>query len=312
MIAPRANRQLIGHKEAKDLFLKALHSGKVAHAWILSGPTGIGKATFAYHMARYVLSNRQDGNTEFKSDDPLYRRTVAQSHGDLHTLETEGNEISVDLVRQLNSSLNQTQVETGWRVVIIDGADRLNRNAANALLKRLEEPPTQTLFFLTTSYPGKLLPTIRSRCQVLPLNPLTDEQVKLVFISQNLQLPDFTILAQGSPGRLMHMLEGKGPDIYADLQKIYKGEAVPFFAQIYGDDEQSFTTIEDLLRNFLHTELLKKVQDQPSYFNHLGIEQSLDVYEKIEQLFDDCRLAQLDKKATLNCVIANLNFKDAA
>lgn len=313
MLTPCENLELIGHQEQQDLFLKSFESGRIPHAWILSGPEGIGKATFAYHMARYLLSGRQDGNTKCTSGDPHYRRMVAQSHGDVYILGREDNsEIPIDAVRQLNQFLNQTSREGGWRVVIVDGADRLNRNAANALLKRLEEPPHQTMFFLITSYPGKLLPTIRSRCQFMSFNPLSDPQLKKVFAILQKQVPDFASHLQGSPGRLLRLMEGKGPQIFEDLLKVYAGEDVPAFAQTYGADEESFRIVEDLLRNYLHNQILEKAQEQPSLFGEMTVNQSLDLYEKIEQLFNDCRQAQLDKKATLTCVLAHIKYKEAA
>lgn len=148
MLTPRENLHLFGHLEARECFLNAVHSQRFPHAWILSGPFGVGKATFAYHMARYILSNREDRNTTFTQDDPLYCRIRAQSHGDLWTVGgDEGGEIGIEPIRQLTSFLSQTTFEGGWRVVIIDGVEKLNRNAANALLKSLEEPPSKTVFF---------------------------------------------------------------------------------------------------------------------------------------------------------------------
>src|ERR1700722_1789174 len=134
MVNPRENLKLFGHQEILKAFLKSFHSDRFSHAWIIAGPSGIGKATFAFHMARYILSGRKDGNTSFAENDPLYRRIAVQSHGDLWTLgEGMIGEIGVEPIRELNGFLNQTPAEGGWRIVIIDGVDRLNRNAANAL-----------------------------------------------------------------------------------------------------------------------------------------------------------------------------------
>ena len=128
MLIPRENLTLFGHQDARDSFLKSFHSSHFPHAWIVGGPGGIGKATFSFHLARYILSVRTDGNTIFSDVDSLHRRIMAKSHGDLWIVEEdEGKEIGVESIRELNSSLNQTSAEGGWRVVIIDGADRLNR-----------------------------------------------------------------------------------------------------------------------------------------------------------------------------------------
>lgn len=305
MLTPRENLTLIGHQNARDLFLKSFHSARTPHAWIVSGPFGIGKATFAFHMARYILSGRTDDNTSFSESDPLHRRMVAQSHGDLWTvMNEEGKEIGVEAIRQLNSSLNHTPAEGGWRVVIIDGADRMNRNAANALLKRLEEPPVKTIFFLTTPLAGHLLPTIRSRCQLLPLEPLQEDEVKQVLQSQGLSVPDFLEASEGSPGRIMGLMEGS--QLYTDLQAILKGSDATSFIHTHGGDDGTYRMIEDLTRHFVHAQLLAKVEGRASYFAKHSLDDSLKIHEKVEELFDRCKLAQLDRKATLTCVFASL------
>ncbi len=300
MITPRENLSLFGHHKARELFLKAFHSARFPHAWIVAGPFGIGKATFAFHMARYILSGRRDGNTTFAESDPLHRRIVAQSHGDLRTITDDGKEIGVDTIRDLNSFLNQTSAEGGWRVIIIDGADSLNRNAANALLKRLEEPPHKTVFFLVTSFPGRLLSTIRSRCQLLPLASLSEEETRKVLTSQSIEISVPAQLPQGSPGRLIRLLGGEGATLCTDLQNVLQGESAASFIHKYGGEEASYALIEDVLREHLHIRLLSAIEEKRS------LDRALDVYEKVQRLFDECRFAQLDRKATLTCIFANL------
>ncbi len=306
MLTPRENLKLFGHQAPQDRFLDAFHSERFPYGWIVSGSFGIGKATFSYHMARYILSGRNDRNTVFSETAPLYRRIVAQSHGDLWVLGEELGEIGVEPVRELNGFLNQTSAEGGWRVVIVDGADRLNHNGANALLKRLEEPPPQTVFFLVTAFPGRLLPTIRSRCQFLNLSPLEESELQDVLSSQGLVPPDFLDMAQGSPGRLIRLMESEGKVIYEDLQKVLKGGDFSTFIHNHGSEEKSYALIEDLLRNFLHTQLIAKAEGRPSYFENMSMDEVLTISERINHLFDQCRFAQLDKKATLACIFTNL------
>ncbi len=302
MLTPRENLNLFGHQETKDFFLKAFHSPRFSHAWVLGGPYGIGKATFAHSMARYILAGRQDSNTTFTENDPLYRRIVAQSHGDLWTIESENErEISVDLIREMNSFLTQTPREGGWRVVLIDGAENLNHNAANALLKRLEEPPPKTVFLLTTPLPERLLATVRSRCQFLAFAPLQDDDVYNVLHSQKLSLPPFASLAQGSPGRLIRLMEGEGVPLMEELQKVLKGDNPTALIHQAGENETSYHLIEDLLRTFLYTDLMAKVEDP------IKTKVALNIYEKVTHLFDQCRSAQLDRRATLACVLGELN-----
>ena len=311
MLIPRENLKLFGHQAQREALLKAFHSERFPHGWILAGPFGIGKATFSFHMARYILSGRRDGNTDFAENEPFHRRIVAQSHGDVWTLgDEQTREIGIESIRELNSCLNQTSVTGGWRIIIIDGADKLNRNAANALLKRLEEPPPQTVFFLTTPYPGRLFPTIRSRCQLLTFNPLKEEDVREVLQSQGLSPPEFFPLAEGSPGQLMRLMEDQGAKIYEELQKVFEGGSPTSFIHTYGGEETSYTLIEDLFRNFLHTHLMAKAEGKSSFFKDVSLDQTLAICEKIKELFDKCRFAQLDKKVTLTCAFANIQNKN--
>lgn len=301
MLTPQENLTLFGHEEAKAFFLNAFHSSRFPHAWILGGDFGIGKATFAFHMARYIFSRRQDKNTSFLSHEPLHRRIVAQSHGDLWVAGGDSEtEIGVDRIRDLNAFLTQTSAEGGWRVLIIDGAEKLNRNAANALLKRLEEPPSQTIFFLVTTVPAHLLATIRSRCQPLSLKPLGERDVIKVLQSQGMEIPTFFSLGEGSPGRLMRLMEGNGLQIYAELQKIIKGASPTDFINTYAGEESSYNVIEDLLRIFLYKDLMEKLERRGK------IDQALIAYDQIDYLLSQCRFAQLDRRVTLSCAFANL------
>lgn len=305
MLTSRENLTLIGHQEARNLFLQAYHSARFPHGWIISGAFGIGKATFACHMARYLLSGRLDGNTQFAENDPLHRRMMAGSHGDLWTISPEdGKEIGVDAIRNLNSALNQTPAEGGWRVVIIDGADSLNRNAANALLKRLEEPPVKTLFFLITSLPGRLLPTIRSRCQCLHFNSLTDDEVKQVLQAQGLSVPDTLASFDGSAGRAMRLMAGEGAQLYTDLQAVLNGGSPTAFIHAYGGDD-FYEQVEDLVRQFVHAQLLKNAGSD-------SVEKALKLHEEVDSLFTQARVGQLDRKATLTCVFASLHFNQVS
>lgn len=301
MLSPRENQDLFGHTQAKEHFLNAFHSSRFPHAWIFAGDFGVGKATFAFHMARYILSRRDNKDTHFSDDDPLYRRVAAQSQEDLWVVgEEKSPEIGVEIIRNLNTVLTQTSRGGGWRIIIIDGAERLNNNAANALLKRLEEPPPKTVFFLVTHLPGHLLPTIRSRCQFLFFSPLADEDVKQVMAAQNLSLPSFSSLMQGSPGRLMRVIKGEGAHIFGDLQNILKGENATPFIHTHGGNETSYDLVEDMLRTFLYTRIMSTIEDQEL------VPPMLATYETITQLFEQCRFAQLDKKATLSCVLAEM------
>jgi DNA polymerase-3 subunit delta' len=189
---PRETTALFGHREAEAALLTAYKSGRIPHAWLIGGAQGIGKATLAYSMARFVLSHRDPLSPAVRraeslaidADAPAARHVASGAHGGLLVLERSANEkgvlrtvITVDETRETISFFGSTAAVEGWRVCIVDTVDELNPNAANALLKILEEPPQQSLFLLVSHAPARVLPTIQSRCRKLRLRPLAIEDV---------------------------------------------------------------------------------------------------------------------------------------
>ena len=182
---PRETRILLGHQAAEEMLAAAFAEGRMHHAWLLAGRAGIGKATLAYRLARHVLARPDErdpsgSSLEVPFSSTAARQVAALSHPGLLVLrrlydaksKRFGSAIPVDEVRRLKSFLGLTAGEDSWRVVVVDSADDLNPNAANALLKSLEEPPRRCLFVLLASEPSGLLPTVRSRCRRLDLQPL--------------------------------------------------------------------------------------------------------------------------------------------
>jgi DNA polymerase-3 subunit delta' len=184
---PRATGVLFGHAGAEAALLAAYRSGRVPHAFLLVGQKGIGKATLAYRMARFILAHREPSDPEVRAatslavaaDHPVARRVAAQAHGDLLVLERTLNDkgvlrqqIAVDDVRRTVSFFGSTAGEGGWRVAIVDAVDELNRSSANALLKVLEEPPERGMLLLICHSAARAPPTLRSRCRVVTLRPL--------------------------------------------------------------------------------------------------------------------------------------------
>jgi DNA polymerase-3 subunit delta' len=185
---PRATFALFGHAQAEQKLLAGYKSGRIAHAWLIGGPAGIGKATLAYRMARFALAHpdpaapavQRATSLAVAPDSPAARRIMSRAHSDLLVLERTENDsgtlrtvITVDEVRRTVGFFGSTAGEGGWRVCIIDAADELQYpQGSNALLKVLEEPPSRALFLVVSHSPGRLLPTIRSRCRRLTLRPL--------------------------------------------------------------------------------------------------------------------------------------------
>ncbi len=227
---PREVDRLFGHEAAIDEFEDALRSGRMHHAWLLAGPEGIGKATLAYRFARTLLAHGgQHGDAE-----AIFRKVAALSHPNLLVLHRAYNEkakrygqwIGVDEVRRLRAFLGNTAGESGWRVVIVDRADELNANAANALLKALEEPPQQTLFLLISAAEGRLPVTIRSRARTLRLFPLQDSDVERAVRAALARdghetdagtLATALALAQGSVRRALELISSEGIALYGEI-----------------------------------------------------------------------------------------------
>ncbi|MBX3503856.1 MAG: DNA polymerase III subunit delta' [Parvibaculum sp.] len=246
---PREVSRLAGQAEAERALFEAFMSGRMQHAWLLTGPKGIGKATLAYRMARFALHYgtaeiaRAAGARDLSvpENSPVFHQVAAGSHPNLLTVRRPWDDktkklktvITVDEVRRIGHFFGLTATERGaWRVVVIDSADEMNVNAANALLKALEEPPANGLFLVLSHQPGRLLPTIRSRCRMLRMTPLEESEIEDLMAES--ELPDtgkkrksagptdeerrqIAQLAEGSAGRALSLAEGGGLDLYKDV-----------------------------------------------------------------------------------------------
>ena len=227
---------LIGHDEATEALKAAFASGRPHHGWLMTGPMGIGKASLAEAAAIWLLAGLPEGHGfEAAAHSQAAGLVAADSHPDFRRLvRTEADNgklrsvIRVDEVRALQSVLAQTPSLSPWRVIIVDSADDLNPNAANALLKSLEEPPQQTIFLLISHAPGRLLPTIRSRCRVLRLQPLSDAEVARVLDAHEtgLSAADEAALVRisgGSPGTALRFAEPGIAELEANLAALPSG-----------------------------------------------------------------------------------------
>ena len=208
-----------GHDSAIARFLGAWRSGAMHHAWLLTGPRGIGKASFARAAATRLLAEAAgpmpDGEgIDTPESHPTAHLIKAGSHPDFRLLERIENKtgtalqrnISVDQVRGLGDLFSVTPAMSDWRVAVIDSADDLDRSGANALLKMLEEPPAKCVFLLVSHIPGRLLPTIRSRCTRLEFEPLGDDVMASVLAGQGIdasKIPELVSQAGGSPGKAL-------------------------------------------------------------------------------------------------------------
>lgn len=242
---PSEHVALAGHAEAARMLAGAFRAGRLHHALLLAGPAGIGKATLAFRLAFHLLGFRdpsQAPGTLVEPDpaSPLFRSIAQNAHPSLLYLTRPANDrtkgfksvITVEEIRRLGRFLAMTSHDGGHRVVIVDPVDDLNASAANALLKGLEEPPPRTIFILIAHSPGRLLPTIRSRCQTLRLHPLGDGEVLSVLRRLELPLPQeqqalSTLVdrAGGSVRNAILLTEYGGLEIAGAIDAVLEGPA---------------------------------------------------------------------------------------
>ncbi|HJN59508.1 MAG TPA: DNA polymerase III subunit delta' [Alphaproteobacteria bacterium] len=235
--SPRENPAFCGHERALGTLHQAWGSGRLHHAWLLSGPRGIGKATLAFRFARFVLAGGPGNAAEegaplyLAPEHAIFRRVASGGHADLITIERGINEktgnprteIVIEDVRRVSRLVSLTPGEGDWRVIIVDGAEDMNRHAANAILKHLEEPPPQTLFLLTSHAPARLLPTVRSRCRSLSMRPLPDSLMADLIAGQIAaglgagEREILTSISEGSPGRALALSVHGGVELYEKL-----------------------------------------------------------------------------------------------
>lgn len=348
---PRANPTLIGHEKAEKLLLSAFLSGRFPHAVIIGGPRGIGKATLAFRLARFLLAQggAEGGGGLFESaspdslalspDHPVFKRVASAGHADLLTIERETDpktkrlrgEIVVQDTRAIASFLRLTSAEGGSRIVIVDGADEMNRNAANALLKILEEPPANAFLLLVSHHPGRLLPTIRSRCRFLGLQPLPEEEVSLMLARRHPELAaeDRALLArlsEGSIGRALELAGTGGLDLYRQLigllTQLPELDAVALHAfadrMARPDAADACRTMSELMTGWLARMVRQAATGEgeetadareAAAFRRLaarrGLDQWVEVWEKIARLFLQADGLNLDRKqVVLNAFFA--------
>jgi DNA polymerase-3 subunit delta' len=341
---------LLAHEAAERTLLDAWNSGRLPHAWLIGGVSGIGKATLAFRFARFLLSQGGDDagglfgdpppatSLRVGPEHPVFNRVASSGHADLLTIERPfddkkgrlKSDIPVDQVRRVAPFLRLTAAEGGWRVVILDGAERLNLNGQNAILKILEEPPSRTVLMVVTENPGGLLPTIRSRCRKLSLDPLPEQVVIDLLIRHRPDLPEgdraaLARLAEGSIGRALDLAEAGGLALYRDLMGLLgtlpRLDVVA--AHGLGDKlarkgaDTTYYAVTDLLvwwlarfarslaRGVLPPEV---VPGEAALMSRLagdrGLDRWVEVWEKVNRLFARAESANLDRKqVVLNALL---------
>ena len=326
---PRETTALFGHADAERTLLAAYRGGRMPHAWLIGGPPGVGKATLAYRVARFVLAHPDAAAQDVQaaqtlaldSTHPVARRIVAQAHPDILTLErtagpngTIRSVITVDDVRRTVGFFGSTAGAGGWRICIVDSADDLQSpQGANALLKVLEEPPSRALFLLVSHAPGRLLATTRSRCRRLTLRPLEAVDVAQAAAQALERDPgDGEILkaaaaAEGSVGRATALLGGASLAVRERMIELLGGlpQIDPQALHALGDtlgrsDDTVFNTFVETIQDWLSAQL--DVSGAPAG----RLARVAEVWEKLDRAARDVEVFNLDRKPMVFAVFGLL------
>jgi len=315
---PRDTFHFVGQDEAVARAARAIRSRRPPQGWLIVGPAGIGKATLAYRIARYLLRyGATDAGPEDLSvaaNDPVSLQVCAGAHPGLLVLKRGINpksgklmtETSVDVVRQLAGFFGMTSGAGGWRVAIVDTTDDMNPNAANALLKALEEPPARSMLMLLSTAPGKLLPTIRSRCQRLDLRPLGEDTLakELAQHLPKMSEGDRSALAKLSGGSLGLALALSDDDTLAlarDAQRAVDEAAtadVPALLAIadrVGRSADRLPSFGGFLIEALEQRVIAKAKAQGA----AGLRRWLDAWEQVRANFDRAIALNLEPRQTI-------------
>lgn len=336
---PKENPELLGFEAVEAQLMQRFQQQKMPHAILLSGQRGIGKATLAYRLARYVLSGGEGGgglfgpeNLSLPADHPIFGRVVAGSHSDFHALtqddeDGEKAEIKVDEARKVAEFLSLTPGESDWRVVVIDSADALNTNAANSLLKIIEEPPEQALLILVSHNLGRVLPTIRSRCHTVKLQPHSQSNFERIMAlagcaAEGAELAELYDMSGGSPGLALSFHEYKLTELYQLMLEAFgtSGEArskkiQAIAARVGGKDPQLWQLWQHawmmLMRRVLASAIGQDdrewVSGEKALLKQLHTSKPVESWMAISQrsktLLDDTERLYLDKKQTIHSLL---------
>ena len=323
MSHPREVFDYQGAEAVEQTFLTALERGRLHHAWLLTGAEGVGKATFAYRAARRLLGAAPAlacGPLGADPDDPVSRQVAARSHPDLLVLERETDDgkarrnIPVDEARLLPEFFSKSPASAPYRVAIIDAADDLNANAANAVLKTLEEPPPRGVLFLVSHAPGALLPTIRSRCRRLAF-PAWDEARTAAFVRERAGVSEedairLARMAKGAPGRALS-LAGQGAleadrsagEILRNLPKLDEAALLAMSDKFRGPEGQArFNLLLERLTDQVHDLCLKSA----TAGERAGLDRWAEAWSKLAAMPGEVEGINLDRADAFFTAIGEL------
>lgn len=303
---PLDTEQLIGHKNEIASFLQAYNSKRLHHAWLFTGNKGIGKAAIAYNLALFLLSNPTEPTSIEIKNDHLKNKIKNGSHPDILILSSEDEDgedvgIAVEQVRKINEFLRLTAVESKYRVVIVDGIEGMNSNAANAFLKILEEPPSHVVFLIVCHSIGKIIPTIRSRCRVVKMNNLNFEEFSNVMrtngVLDSSEISTLYDISDGSVSAALTFSSSDNLKIYETVQKLFanKKRTVSDIFELskIASDKTKWHVIRYAIQKELYSLSKKTSANKEAVLEHI---------EKLNKFISDGERFHLDKSQLITSV----------
>ena len=316
---PREQTDLLGQEAAERAFREAIGAGRLHHAWLIGGPKGIGKATLAFRVARHLLA-RGDGagvpdSLALPPGHTVARQVAGLSHPNLVLLrrqkapgaKTVPTQIGVDAARRALHLFSATSADAGYRICIVDCADELNLASANALLKVIEEPPPRSLFLIVSHAPGRLLPTIRSRCRRLALKPLTSGEVARVLRSLGPQqagqsaelIARAASLSEGSVARALDLLDPDTIGVVDEVEALMDQGDRPDWRRVLKlaerlagrDADGLYVTALDTVQRRLAAEIEHRQGEPPSRLAALA-----DAAERAARAAREAQIYNLDRR----------------
>ncbi len=334
--SPHECQAIIGHENAINQITESFNSGRMHHAWLLTGAEGIGKASLAYQMAHMILSGGENRIGRINPNHAVAKLIAAQSHPDLLTVARPFDEktgvqnkmIPVDEARKLAPFLSLTPSFGQGRFAFIDEAHTLNRSGQNAILKMIEEPPTGAFVVLTATTIGMMLPTIRSRCRVVSMDCLQDSEISTILARQSIDLPQdvssdrLYALAGGSVGRTLKLLDSGALPLFDELLLLLSALPQVDLVRVHAladqlsrkADADKFQAVSQMMIDTIQNTIRAVAAGRPDPVGLAAkiapdgdLDKALLLWESTKKAFATAEQANLDKKLTFINVISEIS-----